>query len=191
MVAKYRAGSTLAQVGAEFGISRERVRQIIAANGVGRIDGGMAVRSLQAIPDKVAKKQLKKARQEAYWRATWGMSLDDYKAVVAEHGSSSHPSSPLRKYIEHRNNAKKRRIAWNFTFVDWWRIWQESGKWEQRGRGPGYHGYVMARYGDADTPYSPDTVYICTQSQNSKDSYLVVPGAVRAEKAKRTIAARK
>lgn len=176
MVEMYKAGSTLEEVGAKFGISRERVRQIIKALSVDRLDGGGAIRSFKNTSDKVAYLQAKNERQEAHIRATWGLSLDDYRAHIAEHGTSSLASSPMRKYVQHRKNALWRGIEWNFTFADWWRVWQESGKWDQRGRVTGgTHGYVMARYGDGDTPYSVDTVYICTQSQNSKDSFLVQP----------------
>lgn len=83
----------------------------------------------------------------------------------------------MAKYVQQRKNAKSRGLEWNFTFPSWWAVWLESGKWDQRGLGAGL--YVMARYGDGDTPYNADNVYICTQSQNSKDSFIVSPAAIR------------
>lgn len=179
MAEMYKAGSTLEEVGAKYQVTRERVRQIISALGVKRLDGGCAMRIFRQTTDKVGALRSKNERMEIRIRAAWGMSLDDYKAHIAEHGSCAVPLSPMHKYVQQRSNAKRRGIAWHFTFADWWRVWQQSGKWDQRGRGAGYHGYVMARWGDADTPYSPETVYICTQSQNAKDSYIVIPAAVR------------
>lgn len=171
----YESGLTLAEIGSQFGITRERVRQIISRLGVTRLDGGQYMRAFRNTPDKVAKLREKTGKKEARISAIWGMSLDAYRAHVAEHGSSSKADSPMNKYVRHRINAKRRGIAWEFTFAEWWLIWQESGKWAERGQGK----YVMARYGDGDAPYGKDTVYICTQSENSKDSYIVSPASVR------------
>lgn len=171
----YKSGMTLAEIGARFGITRERVRQIVSALGVTASDGGQSVRSFKSTPDKVEKLRAKNEKTEARIRATWGMSLDDYRAHVSEYGPCTKASSPMHKFIVQRANANKRGIEWKFTFAEWWSVWHESGKWGDRGRGA----YVMARYGDGDTPYSKDTVYICTQSENSKDSYIVSPAAVR------------
>jgi transposase len=168
---QYKSGKTLAAIGLEYGVSRERVRQILKSLGLGRMDGGRTIRMLKSTPERVDALRAKDERKERRIRATWDMSLSDYKAHVEEHGSCSDESSPMHKYMHHRKNAARRGIAWNFTFASWWRVWRESGKWDQRGRGL----YVMARYGDGGTPYSPETVYICTQSQNSKDSFLVWP----------------
>jgi transcriptional regulator with XRE-family HTH domain len=172
IAARYKSGLTLEQVGAEFGITRERVRQIVKKAGVTRLDGGKTISTLMQTPDKVAALRAKNERIEARIRATWDMSLDDYRAHVAEYGSCVVGSSPMGKYQQHRKNALARGIAWQFTFAEWWKVWQESGKWAERGRG---NGYVMARWGDGDAPYSPDTVYICTQGENAKDSFIVHP----------------
>jgi hypothetical protein len=182
MVGMYKSGATLAEVGGQFGITRERVRQIIKVLGIDKADGGAIMRALKNTTNKVDAIRVKNEHQEKRIRAKWGMSLDDYKAHVGEHGSCANAASPMGKYMQHRQNARRRGVAWDFTFAEWWRVWQESGKWDQRGRGIGYHGYVMARWGDADTPYSIGTVYICTQSQNAKDSFIVSPAAARAAK---------
>lgn len=179
VVALYKSGKSLAEVGSQFGVSRERVRQIVSGLGVSKLEGGATIRSFTNTRDKVEALRAKDEREESHIRSLWGMSLDDYKAHIAEHGTSTKSTSPMRKYIQHRSSAKKRGIGWDFNFAQWWQVWQDSGKWSERGRGPGYHGYVMARFGDADTPYSVDTVYICTQSQNSKDSFIVSPAANR------------
>lgn len=171
MAEMYKAGSPLSEVGAKYGVTRERARQIVAKFGLSKFDGGSAIRSLKKISSKASTLRAKSERMEARCRAAWGMSLDDYHAHVAEYGSSRKALSPMRRYIQQRRNALGRGIEWKFTFAEWWRVWQESGKWDERGR----TGYVMARYGDGDAPYSPATVYICTQQQNIKDSFIVYP----------------
>ena len=61
-------------------------------------------------------------------------------------------SKPFYKYRIHRQNARARGIPFRLTFEQWWRIWQRSGKWKQRGkideRGKRGRGYCMARPGD-------------------------------------------
>ena len=71
-----------------------------------------------------------------------------------------------KAYAEQRGNAKKRNIAFDITFEDWCKIWYESGKWEERGRGRGR--YVMARNEDYGG-YSVDNVSIKTQEENGRE----------------------
>jgi hypothetical protein len=185
MAAMHKGGSTLLEIGEKFGLTRERIRQILSRKlGITKHEGGCAVRSFRNTSAKVAALRAKDERKAARCSALWGMSLDGYESHVGEFGSCGVTSSPMHKYTSQRANARKRGIAWNFTFADWWRVWQESGKWDERALSK--TGYVMARWGDGDAPYSVDTVYICTQSQNAKDSYIVSPSAERSAKARIT-----
>lgn len=77
-------------------------------------------------------------------------------------------STPLDKFEHQRQRAKVRGIEWLLTFEEWWAIWQQSGKWPQRGRKGDQ--YVMARRGDVG-PYSTTNVLICLQRQNSRDAH--------------------
>jgi len=175
LVELYKSGVTLAAVGQKYGITRERVRQLLKKAGVTSFEGGRTMRSLAGTDDRVSELRKKSDRAELRSQRKWGMCFDDYKTHVAEYGSTSKVGSPMNRYIHQRKNAERRGIEWGFTFASWWAIWQESGKWSERGRGA----YVMARHGDGATSYSPENVYICTQSQNSKDSFIVSPLAVR------------
>jgi hypothetical protein len=71
-----------------------------------------------------------------------------------------------KKYRAHRANAKFRGVEWVISLEEWWSVWRESGKWEQRGCRHGQ--YVMARCGDVG-PYRLGNVYICLASQNASD----------------------
>jgi NUMOD3 motif len=73
------------------------------------------------------------------------------------------PSDARTKYSAQKSCAKRRNIEWQFTFDDWWRMWDESGHWHLRGRDSGK--YCMARYGDAG-PYAPNNVRIITVDEN-------------------------
>ena len=59
------------------------------------------------------------------------------------------------KYANQKSTAKSRGISWEFSFNEWWSMWEPY--WELRGRH--HSGYVMCRYGDKG-PYSPDNCRI-------------------------------
>lgn len=170
----YKSGKTLEQVGAAFGVTRERVRQILQKQfEFSRADGGQAVKSFLGVRDKSEKNAQKLAARVARDFAKWGMPTEQLDAI-SDLPRSDH-RHPIRKYECQRKNANVRGIEWCFTFKQWWDIWQGSGKWESRGRGKGY---CMARYGDTG-PYSEGNVEIITIGQNFSDSYLKTPWDVR------------
>ena len=78
----------------------------------------------------------------------------------------NHPAYARNRYIEHRENAVRRGIQFLLTFEQWWKIWQDSGHWEERGCKS--YQYVMARFGDKG-PYETDNVNIITWKQNIQE----------------------
>lgn len=73
------------------------------------------------------------------------------------------PRAARQAYVFQRSNARVRGIEWKFTAASWWTIWEESGKWPERGRKA--HQYVMARHGDIGA-YEPSNVSIQTSALN-------------------------
>lgn len=71
------------------------------------------------------------------------------------------------RYTQQLCAARKRNIEWLFTFDTWWKMWQESGQWSNRGRKSGQ--YCMARRGDIG-PYSPTNVDIVLINVNAADA---------------------
>jgi hypothetical protein len=69
-------------------------------------------------------------------------------------------------YREQKHGARGRGIEWKFTFLEWKKIWEESGHWHERGRKHGQ--YVMARYDDIG-PYESDNVEIVLATQNCSE----------------------
>lgn len=148
MAALYKSGKTLQEIGDQYNITRERVRQIITKfHGMRRRDGGQC---------KIAKD--KRANFEATRNARslkrWGCNWDQYLKLRG---------LPVRRFNEQKRNAGVRDIGWELSFWQWWSIWQHSGKWSQRGRG---QGYMMCRKGDVG-PYAIDNVFIATGCENS------------------------
>lgn len=162
----YKKGETLKSISQKIGISGERVRQIVKRNNVNL--GGLDVRSLLKSKDKQLKKEIQRSKKEMRIFSMYGIGTDLYEKIYVEMGSPSNPKSPFFKWSHHRSNSKKRGIEFKLSFAEWWNIWEQSGKWDQRGRG---HGYVMARYGDIGG-YELGNVYICTSVQNASDQYL-------------------
>ena len=180
----YRDGKTLQEIGDKYGFSREYVRQQLAKLGLTSIDGGLGMRSLKRAREQADVSLAKAAKKEAKCFASTGMSIEQFLAVSPL--KKSDPNHPLMVYRKQRSNARRRGIKWDLSFADWWRIWQESGRWDERGRG---RGYCMARWAD-DGPYSVENIYICTGAENASHSYIVHPASERMAKAAITRAAR-
>ena len=73
------------------------------------------------------------------------------------------PRGARRKYGEHKRSAQQRGIPFLLSFEQWWRIWQKSGHWDQRGAT-----YVMSRPMDTG-PYAVGNVAIVTSARNAAD----------------------
>jgi hypothetical protein len=150
MARRYRDGETLEQIGNSYGISRERVRQLITKyHGLRGKHGGMHVATVQ-------KRAERAAARDADCLAKYGCSVAQRKATGRKARAA---------YTMQRKNAQQRGIGWEMNFWQWWTIWQDSGHWAERGRG---QGYGMCRRGDTG-PYAAWNVYIAPCWQNSGD----------------------
>lgn len=150
MVALYRSGKTLNDIGQQYGLTRERVRQLMTKfYGIRAPDGGI---------HKTAEVNRGKfeAKRNARSLRKWGCNFDQYVLLRDMY-------KPTRAYASQRQNAAKRGVGWELNLWQWWSIWQQSGKWAQRGRG---QGYMMCRKGDLG-PYAVDNVFIATGPENS------------------------
>ena len=76
--------------------------------------------------------------------------------------------TPMGRFVRQKASANRRGIPWELSFDDWWGIWQESGKWEERGNKTGQ--FCMGRKNDIG-PYSKENVMIIPSSKNSQDSW--------------------
>jgi hypothetical protein len=175
----HRSGWTLQRIGIAFDLSRERVRQILDGAGITKHDGGRTVLSIEN------RKRLLRGRSdkaERRTRITYGCSRERAIELNGGRNLSDHTSKAYF-YGQQRKNAKCHRgIVWAMTFEEWCKLWDNSGKWDQRGRGKDK--FCMARIADSG-PYSAENVEIITNSRNASDSYLITSGQERAFKAGR------
>lgn len=157
----YRDGKTLEEVGAVFGVTRERVRQILKRAGVASNDGGAAARGRRR---KRAAVEARRIERDARAQEVFGCYYDE--VIALNEGMTPYRSgSYAKRYVEQRRNAGVRDIEWSITFPEWMFVWRESGHLDERGKG---HGYCMARRHDLG-PYDITNVYITTCGGNAAD----------------------
>jgi hypothetical protein len=166
MAALYKNGYTLQQIGEQFNITRERVRQIISKiHGLKWADGGKHVSAAKASRKREAKKDAVAMKKWGCTYAEWCGLVDIGKAMMSRGGRGRY-TTPTGAYRSQKNNAKTRGVPFELTLTQWWEIWQASGHWEDRGRG---QGYVMCRVND-EGPYAVGNVYIDTAINNSSEA---------------------
>jgi hypothetical protein len=166
MAALYRGGTTLQAIGDEYGITRERVRQLIGKyHGLKGDDGGFIIRARLNDARRAASRDTR-------WLSTHGCTYSQWRYLLAlgknmQAKGVGSARTPLGAFKSQKNNAGQRGIGWELTVWQWWTLWQESGRWAKRGRG---QGYVMCRKGDSG-PYAIGNVVIATAVENIAEYY--------------------
>lgn len=125
MAALYRDGMTLAEVGAKYNVTRERVRQLLKTVGVSGSDGGAHIKF-------VRRDTAHRADRERRCLEKNGMAVYEYnltRKVQAPIGQDA------RVVFSRQRNAMRgnQGFEWTLTFAEWWDVWQKSGKWDERG----------------------------------------------------------
>jgi hypothetical protein len=151
IVAKYQTEMTLEELGILHGITRERVRQIISVHGLSRKDGFASKRTQ-------VRREAAKRRQDDKYLKRCGCSFAQYKQILVAGGTGP--------WKEQRRNAYERGVPWKLTLYEWWAIWEQSGRWENRGRHKGQ--YCMQRVDDVGA-YERGNVFIATTTKNCRD----------------------
>lgn len=155
ITALFKQGKTASQIATLFSVSRQRISQILAARGVSKREGGQHLRI--ATRDASEKVERERKHLERY-----GCTAEQFRSVRGDRKLGS--KSPYQAFHNQSHNAGYRGVPWRLTFWEWWQVWAESGKWEERGRG--VTGYCMCRNGD-EGAYEAGNVYIGTVIHNS------------------------
>ena len=154
IISMFKHGHTMEAIGLKFSLSRERVRQILAANNIYGCDGGK---------HSVVLKQ--RMREQAYRDSEL---LPKYSCTRAEYKEIQNKNKKLPlAFIDHFRNAIARGIRFKLTFPEWYKLWNDSGHIDNRGRKSGQ--YVMSRKGDKG-PYSIDNIEIKSCNENCKEA---------------------
>jgi hypothetical protein len=150
MKAMHSSGLTLQIIGDHFGVTRERVRQILKKHGVTRDQGGCAFRAVE-------RAKAERRRKDAISLARNGMTYAEWRAT---------PYATKAAFAHHRKSAGNRGIPFDLTLGDWIRLWGRSGKFHLRGHGGDL--YCMARINDAGG-YTIGNVKIITNRENARE----------------------
>src|SRR5690606_11286921 len=97
MANMYSQGCTLESIGKQFGLTRERVRQILSKKGVTANDGGAKVRAELRAAQKVARREAESLRK-------YGLPYD----LMCE----LHEQKLPRAFDRQRRNAEQRAVGW-------------------------------------------------------------------------------
>ncbi|MBU2791838.1 hypothetical protein HAQ01_00070 [Acidithiobacillus thiooxidans] len=160
----YRQGETLAQVGDKFGLTRERVRQILKERGVSKDQGGEALQAARRKEQKErTRQQRRQARQE--YLAEWclqalGCTIDEAVRInggkpITRQRSCRPNGSAYDKYLGIRNQVLLKNRTAYLSLPDWHQAWVRSGHWED---GPG-HGWCLIKI-DPQKPWELNNVHV-------------------------------
>ena len=132
MATMYKSGVTLQEIGNRFSVSRERVRQLLKPTGIDRYAGGGHVRGIE-----YQRKQQEKLQAAREYRAQvhYGVTAAEYREI-RKMGTHLQKHSPLKRYFTKKRNVIRKygAEAWQLSLNDWWKVWKESGKFEDCGR---------------------------------------------------------
>ncbi len=177
-------GETLEAIAATYGVTRERVRQVLLREGITATIGARRLRTqVKHTQEREAHARVRSAKR-AKRAAVLGMTHAEWENYLATYGATNR-TPPIRKtpylYFMHqrKNMVHGHNLEWTITFGDWWRMWQASGHWHERGRHRNQYG--MSRI-DHNRAYTLDNVHIATSSENILNSYINKPAYLRTAK---------
>ena len=151
----FKQGKTQAEISSMYSVSKQRIGQVLARHGVTGKQGGRSV--IKGIRELKKLEHLQKVSIEKY-----GCTVEQFDLIRTKRPKGS--MSPYLTFSIQRKHANERGVEWNLKFWDWFLIWRESGKWDDRGRGS--NGYCMCRIGDVGA-YEIGNVYIGSVVHNS------------------------
>lgn len=73
---------------------------------------------------------------------------------------------PRRAFLNARNQAKQRGIAWRLSYWEWWQLWRDH--WDRKQ----HELLCLARYADCG-PYERDNCRVTTIAENNAEKHLV------------------
>lgn len=159
--ARYLEGETLHALGSAYGITRERVRQILVKQGIEGFDGGAFIRwerqRLEKLENKID-----------HCMAKYGCTPDEFSDLrrmgreMMKNGVAR-DKTPIGAYRNRMHNCTQYGIPFDLTLWQFWTIWRDSGHWDDRGQG----NYGLCRK-DTAKGFTIDNVFIREMKRASR-----------------------
>ena len=140
---------TTGEIAAHFGVSSQAVHRYIKMMGLTREDGGKS--------GQMKKRAIEDANTEAL-STKHGCTREEWDRLRAM--DEDYKLTPLSAYNTFRNNFQKTQpeIEFQLPLMDWWKLWEESGKWGLHKRNPA--GMYIVHCVDKSKPMTKDNAAI-------------------------------
>lgn len=160
-------GKTYLEIGRKFGLTTERIRQIISQ--------GCRIRKIHfdykcggKFKAAVLRDREKCKKRYYAFMPLYKCTRGEYDLINRKAKFKGYSEKIYLPFCQQKQNAKIRNIKFELSFPQWYEIWSQSGKLGVRGKGR--NGYVMSRYGDMGA-YSIGNVEIISAVQNNRDTW--------------------
>jgi predicted DNA-binding protein YlxM (UPF0122 family) len=152
----YRSGYTMQEIGDRYNISRQRIQQILAKFNMTYEDGGNHVKSV------ARQEQLKQEMDERSFN-NYGYTREQFHMLRGTH--EDYNKSALGKWYQFKKNCEIHGFELQLTPLEWWDIWQKSGKFHLLERAG--DGYCLGRI-DQKGPFSKENCVVRKFSENCR-----------------------
>jgi len=125
IVRRYQEGLTHAELAAQHGVDRSRIKQILESYGIDLTEGGFRVKNKKRQKSQIAARE--KACQEMY-----GVNLTEKAELDTLLSRKTRPVSTY--YVQHRFRMKRKGFRYELSYRDFVYCWLESGQWDNVGR---------------------------------------------------------
>ncbi len=161
---RFLAGETMQEIGTSFGVTRERIRQILSGEGISGKNGGYKLKSAlnrKSIIDQKREQREHRRRIFDRWvRQELGVSLATACQINGTPFKNKRElwtsDGACKKYLAVKRQAERKHPGLPYIgFMDWLHTWSQSG----HGTGGPYPGWCMLRTND-NQPWSLENVRV-------------------------------
>ncbi len=161
---RFLAGETMQEIGTSFGVTRERVRQILNEEGISGKNGGQKLKSAlnrkSVIDQKREQREHQRRTLDQWVRQELGVSLITACKINGTPFKNKRElwtsNGACKKYLAVKRQAQRKHPETTYIgFKDWLHAWSQSG----HGTDGPHPGWCMLRL-DGDRPWSPGNIRV-------------------------------
>lgn len=168
IIRAYQNGKTAKEIADALGRSRQSVDGVLRSFGIDRKTGGAHRRAqdklLKSFENRIFARMDKCSASPRFYLAAIttpdGLVQDEVKTLIGMYNTQRRNflsrSAPFDGEDEDKVIALRERL-WSLSFDEWFEVWHQSGKLNQRGRGK--HRYCLIRK-DNTLPFTKDNIVV-------------------------------